>query len=50
MLIQRLKSGSQAEITIRVSGQLETFTVEASPKNKSLFVTDGYNRPVNAET
>jgi hypothetical protein len=49
MLIQRLKNGSQADITIRVSGQLETFTIEASPKNKSLYVTDGYHRPVNAE-
>lgn len=49
-LIQRLRNGSPAEITMRINGQLEKFTIEAAPKSKSLFFTNTYNQPVHAES
>jgi hypothetical protein len=49
-LIQLLRSGSQAEITIPVNGQLGKFKIEAAPKNKSLLFTNSYNQAVDAES
>ena len=45
-MLELLKSGSQAEITMLVTGQAEKYKIEVAPQLKTIFLSDMSNRPI----